>query len=250
MRVFTSIFFILFISPVFGQVVKINKVELAGEKVIVHYNLEDANPNVEYLINLYSSRDNFVNPLSKVSGDVGQEVKPGINKKIIWDLYSEFGPYKGRLSLEIKGRVHVPFVKLNFDAGKNYKKGKSYNITWRTGNPGGRVSIDLMEGNRRVAGDPNVPNNGSHSIFIPADVKPGKEFRLRFTDSANADEVVYTPNFKISSKLPLPVKILGGLVVLGGAAAAATMLGGEGGNNGGGTSTDTDLPMPPLPPGG
>jgi hypothetical protein len=48
---------ILLLSAVcaFAQKVTVKRVELAGEKIIVHYDLEDSNPNNEYQILLYSS---------------------------------------------------------------------------------------------------------------------------------------------------------------------------------------------------
>src|SRR5258708_14843728 len=105
-----------------AQTVSIKKIELAGEKVLVFYDLEDNNPNNQYLLNLYSSKDNFATPLSKVKGDVGSEVKAGMNKKIEWTLRQEFGGFKGKISLEIRGKVFVPFAKLNFDTKNAYKR--------------------------------------------------------------------------------------------------------------------------------
>src|SRR6186713_2737539 len=89
-----------------AQTVTIKKVELNGEKVIVYYDLEDSNPNNEYLMSLYSSKDNFATALTKVSGDVGMEVKPGIGKRMEWNIMQEYGGYKGKLALEVKGKVY------------------------------------------------------------------------------------------------------------------------------------------------
>lgn len=81
MRPFLLALAICAAPALYAQTVAIKKVELAGEQVIVHYELEDSNPNNEYQINLYSSKDNYFAPLTKVSGDVGSEVKPGATKK-------------------------------------------------------------------------------------------------------------------------------------------------------------------------
>ena len=45
---------ILMSSGVFAQTVVVKKVELAGDIIIVHYELDDGNPNNEYQLNLYS----------------------------------------------------------------------------------------------------------------------------------------------------------------------------------------------------
>ena len=151
----------------FAQSVVIKKVELAGENIIVHYELDDSNPNNEYLINLYSSKDNYSAPLNKVSGDVGMEVKPGVNKKITWKIRDEYGGYKGKIALEIRGKVYVPFAKLqDFDTKKSYKKGTTVNLKWKAAAPN-PINIELYKGGERVAGDMNIPNNGSHALFIP-----------------------------------------------------------------------------------
>ena len=230
-----------------AQKVTINKVDLQGEQIIVYYDLEDANTNHEYLLSLYSSNDNYSNPLKNVTGDVGGEVKPGANKKIIWNIRQEYGGYKGRIALEIRGRVYTPFVKLeNFSVSKAYKRGKTYNIGWKAGstNP---IHIELYKGSLRLDGAMNHPNNGIYTLNIPAKSKPGNDYRLKISDSRNNDEVIYTPYFKVAPKVPTAAKILGGLVIVGGGIAAAGLAGG--GSDDGGTTGGT-IPDPPLPPDG
>lgn len=219
MRPFLLALAICAAPALFAQTVAIKKVELAGEQVIVHYELEDSNPNNEYQINLYSSKDNYFAPLTKVSGDVGSEVKPGATKKIIWMIRQEYGGYKGKIALEIRGRVYVPFVKLqNFDAKKGFKKGKTYNLTWKPGNSN-PINIELYKGGERVSGEINQPNNGAHALFIPKHAVKGSDYRLKFTDTRNTEEVIYTDSFKVGPKVPVwmvavPVAVVGGVVYL------------------------------------
>jgi hypothetical protein len=240
-------------STVIAQTVVIKKVELAGEQVIVHYDLEDSNPNNEYLINLYTSKDNYFAALTKVTGDVGAEVKPGTDKKISWKIRDEYGPYKGKLALEIRGKVYVPFVKLqNFDAKKGYKKGVTYQLNWKPGasNP---INIELFHGGERVAGDMNLSNNGSHSLFIPKHASNAKDYRIKFTDTKNPDEVIYTDYFKVTPKIPMIVKIGAGVAV---AAVLVVVLtqkkspSEDPGNNNNNTGTDIELPSIPSGGGG
>src|SRR5690349_21166356 len=107
-----------------AQTVTIKRVELVMDKVVVTYDLEDSNPNNEYLLNLYTSKDNFATALKNVSGDIGAEVKPGAGKRVEWAIMEEYGNYKGKLALEVRGRVFVPVARLqNFDAKKSYKRG-------------------------------------------------------------------------------------------------------------------------------
>jgi len=227
-----------------AQTIAIKKVELAGEKIVVHYDLEDGNPNNEYKLDLYASADNYATPLAKVKGDVGLEVKPGIDRRIEWSIRDEFGPYKGKLALEIRGKVYIPFVKIqNFDTEKSYKRGNSYNIAWKPGSTNS-INIDLYKGGERVGGESNLQNNGSHTFYIPTHAKKGSDYRLKITDTKNSEDVLYTSEFKVKPKVPLLVKVLPVLAV-GGVVAA---LGGGGGGSGG-DPTDQILPLPEFPKG-
>lgn len=225
MRLYGTFVFLLFSISSFSQVVTVQKVELAGDKVIVHYDLEDNNPNNEYQLNLFASRDNFSTPLTKVTGDVGPEVKPGTGRRMEWDIVQEYGNYKGLLSLEIRGKVYLPFVKLQgFDTKKGYKRGKSYNINWKSGaaNP---VNIELYKGGERIGGDVNHPNNGNYTLFIPKTASKGSNYRLKISDARNTDDVIYSGFFKVVPKVPLLLKAAP-VVVAGG--VAALMAGGGG----------------------
>jgi hypothetical protein len=199
----------------YAQKVAVKKVELAGEKIIVHYDLEDNNPNNDFQISLYSSQNNFSTALTHVKGDVGSDVKAGANKKIEWSIREELGPYKGKLSLEIRGKVFTPFVKLqNFDVSKKYKRGKSYPLSWKA-NTSTPIHIELFKGSQRVTGDLNHPNNGAYSLTIPSNSKPGKDYRLKFTDSRGSDEIIYSSYFSVTPKVPMLLKIAPVLVVGG-----------------------------------
>ena len=232
-------------SGLTAQNVSIKKVELAGDKVIVYFDLDDSNSSNEYLLNLYGSKDNFAAPLTKVKGDVGTEVKPGLGKKVEWGILEEYGAYKGRISLELRGKVFVAFVKLkNFDSDKSYKRGKQYDIFWK---PGGNnpVNVELFKGKERIQGEMNHANNGDYVLNIPSNAKTGKDYRIKFSDSKNNDEVIYTPFFKVIPKIPTALKAVGALVLIGGGVAAAGGKSSSAGGGGGGGGTP--IPDPTLP---
>jgi hypothetical protein len=241
---------ILLLSLVsYAQKIAVKKVQLAGEKIIVHYDLEDSNPNNDYQIFLYSSQNSFSTALTHVKGDVGNEVKAGSDKKIEWSVKEELGPYKGKISLEVRGKVYTPLVKLQgFDLSKKYKRGKTYPITWKstTGNP---IHVELFKGSQRVTGELNHPNNGSYSLTMPSSLKPGKDYRIKFTDSRNGDETLYSGYFQVTPKVPLLLKVAP-IVVIGGVAAAVLSGGGGGGGEnppGGGGNTPGEIELPTFP---
>ncbi|NJN41030.1 MAG: hypothetical protein HC811_01040 [Flammeovirgaceae bacterium] len=226
--------FILIVVTAVGQKVFITKVELAGEKIIVHYNLEDSNPGSEYLLSLYTSRDNFAAPVVKVTGDVGSGIKPGSNKKIEWSIIQDYGAYKGKIALEIRGRIFIPFAKFsNTSFSESYKRGKSYTIHW---NPGANdpINIELYKGESRVSGEVNKPNTGSYVFQVPSKTKPGKDYRLKFTSTRNSDEVLYSSVFAVKPKTSMVIKVVP--IVVAGVVAYLLI-----------PKPDEDIDDPPLP---
>lgn len=228
-----------------AQSVKIKRIELANNKVIVTYDLDDSNPNNEYQLNLYSSKDNFTVPMTKVKGDIGNEIKSGNNKKVEWNIREEFGDYEGDLALEIRGRVFVAFAKLqDFNDQKSYKRGKTYTLNWKPGNTN-PIHIELFKGSERLIGELNHPNNGSYLLTMPPHAKRGDDYRLRLTDSKRPGEFIYSDFFILKPRVPFIIKALGGAAILGGIVFLTT----QGGENPAGTiDKDETQPKPPALP--
>jgi hypothetical protein len=212
----SSVLFLCFATQYLqAQNLEIVRIDLTSEKVVVTYDLDDANPNNNYKVSLYSSKDNFSAPLIKVSGDIGEDVKPGENKKIEWSVGLELGKYTGEISVEVRAGVFIPFLRLtSFDTEKKYKRGKTYPLLWTSGNMGGQIDIDLYEGQNRVESDRGIPNTGKYEFSIPGSVKPGK-YTLRFTNVRSRDEFITTPVFTVVPRLSTGIKV-GGLVLFGG----------------------------------
>src|SRR5947207_13095258 len=88
-----AIFFFIALTSLhlFGQEISIKQIELEGGHVFIYYSLVDSTPERSYIVNLFTSKDNFGHPLQKVTGDIGIEIHPGINKKIIWNANEKLG---------------------------------------------------------------------------------------------------------------------------------------------------------------
>jgi hypothetical protein len=236
-----TVLFLLCVYATHGQKIAVKKIEMAGDKIIVHYDLDDGNPNNEYQISLYSSRNSFNAPLAKVSGDVGADVKIGLDKKITWSIREEIGAYKGKLSLEVRGKVYVPIARLNNISTKSkFKRGKSHTITWKAGNSNA-IHIELLKGGQRVAGELNQPNSGTFSLFVPQHAAVGKDYTLRITDSRNAENVVTSQPFLVTRKVPMLLKVVP-VLALGAAVAVLGSGGGGGDDDGGGSPDEIELP--------
>lgn len=247
MRSSLVVVFLLFSWAASAQKASIKKVELAGEKIIVHYDLEDSNPANEYQISLYASQSNFTTALTKVRGDVGNEVKPGSDKKIEWSIIEELGPFKGKLSLEIRGRMFVPVAKItSISEGDKFKRGKTHSVTWKPGssNP---VNIELLKNGSTVSSLLNQPNTGTHSLNISAQAAIGKDYTLRITDTKDPENAVTSHAFAVTRKVPLLVKVVPVVAVAGVVAMLAGSGGSGGGDTGGGTTLDGEIEVPVFP---
>lgn len=239
MRTQFLIFFIFLTRLVSAQDVTIQSIELTAEQVVLHYDLIDTTKNRTYTIFLYSSKDNYLAPLGKVSGDVGIEVKPGMNKRIAWSAREELGTsFVGDVDLEIRGRVYIPFIRFDsFDQVKVRKRGVPFLVKWAGGTRQNILNFELMRGEKLVYTFPNVPNAFEYKLTIPKNTKPGNGYSLRVSDTRNKDQVVTTSTFTIKSRIPLlvkavPILALGGLVYV-----IATK-----------PSGSSDKPDPPPPP--
>lgn len=208
-----------------AQSVDIDFIEVVGRNIVVHYNLDDgANSVRQFMVQLYTSQDNFTTPLTRVTGDFGPEVTSGFDKRIVWDITKELGSFKGDLSFQLRGRVYVPFVKIQeIETGRIFKHGKNYPLNWTSGNLSGQVNIELFnEAGERIWGENNVANVGKFDWFIPGSVRKGKNYKLKFTNVRDRNDVVYSAPFIIKPKIPFLVKAAGVLVIAGGVGYLAT----------------------------
>jgi hypothetical protein len=207
----TIAFFLLYGYSVSAQEFVLTKIELAGDAIILHYSLTDTIKSRTYSISVYSSKDNFLSPLQKISGDAGLEVKPGQNLKIIWSAKEELGAaFRGEIELEVRGRIYIPFVKFDgFQAEQVIRRGKPKTMTWSGGTRQNILNFSIYNRDDQfVDVIPNVANSGSYEMIIPMSVKPGKGYYFLVSDSKNKDQVMKTPPFEVRRKVPLGLKAI------------------------------------------
>jgi len=202
-----------------AQEFNMKRFELAGDQLLLYYDLLDTAKNRSYTVHVYSSRDNYLNPLQKLSGDVGLEVKPGMNKKITWNAKEELGAeFEGNVAIEVRGKLYIPFVRMSgFDDTQVRKRGVPFMMTWSGGTRQNVLNFDLYKGAEKVWTQAGVGNTGKYEMTIPKNVKPGEGYRFKISDSKNRDDVVYTGDFAIKRKVPLLLKMIPVVAVAGGA---------------------------------
>jgi hypothetical protein len=193
-----------------GQSIELKFVEIKQNKVVVHFDILDSLEARFYSIRAYSSADGFLNPLEKISGDVGLEVRPGKNKTITWAASEELNTtFKDKISLEIRGRIFIPFINTeSINQYKIFKRKREYELTWKGGSPQNVLNFDLYKGDKKITSFANLSNVGHHTFVFPGHAKPGKDYRFKISDAKNKEEVVFTNQFTIKRKVPLLLKVV------------------------------------------
>lgn len=186
----------------------IKSIEIKANRFVIYYSLQDSIPGNSYTIRAFSSADGFITPLQKTVGDVGLDIKPGANKRVEWPFQEELpASFEGKLAIELRARIFTPFIKTeSINQYKLFKRARNYNLTWSGGSSHNVLTFDLYRGDRKVFSFPNIGNSGHHTFNFPSHLRPANNYRFRISDSKNADEVVYTTEFKIKRRVPLILK--------------------------------------------
>jgi len=241
-----------------------------GDIVNITYNLISLNQNHLFEIRIYGSHNNYTFPLSLVSGEVGNDIKPGQNKSIVWRAADELGTYRGDIIFQIRGSVtgevvvepppqveatpvetelaeeSIPDLIINNPrSGSAFKIGKSMPLQWQGGKRDENIKIELFKSNMMLRNVGTSSNNGSFNWTVPRDIK-GSDFKIKLFNINTPESAVFSGDFKIKGKTALIIKLLP--LFAAGGAAAFFLLGGDGGE--GPPDASLALPAPPdVPPG-
>ena len=216
--------------------------EINGEDITIIYDLVAARSGQVFAISIYSSHNDYSDPLSEVSGDVGDDITTGNNKVIVWQARKELGPYRGTLTFEIRAKViYNPISIISPEAGETFKGGKSLEIRWDGGTATDQVTVQLLKGNQVYSEiTANSTNDGMENWPVPAKIEKNSTFKVRIS-STNPHASPVESGFFTLKKKGSPVVPLVLLGLAGG--GAAFFLGGDS------TPTDDSLPEAPGPPG-
>jgi len=226
---------LLHTSSAFSQSIKNVTATRAEDKVVVTYDIVDAKPNQKFELYLFASHNNFSQPLTKVSGDIGKNIQPGVQKKIEWDVNEELRYYNADITFKVIGEaMPFPIVFTSPTDDTSIRRGKNTTVTWSGGRPEHRVKLELIQEGTTVSNLGEVANSGDYSWAIPKTLDKGM-YLLRLTAGK---EIVDSAPFKIKSKTSAALKIIPAVLVVLGAAYLLQ------------SADSKSLPEPPDPDGG
>ena len=212
-------------------------------KVTVTYGISGGNEKQTYNVALYSSYDNFAQPLVSVTGDVGNNKTGGPAKSIVWDATTDLGEYKGPLTFRVVAvPLAMPYSFIQPAMASSYRRGKQAEIRWEGGLASDDITIELLKEGTVLRQLSGTKNSGAQNWAVPKDMQKGPGYSLRLKSSTG--QSITSNVFSIKSKVPLALKVAP-LLVVGG--LVAVLVGGGGGpgpepNNG------NDLPVAPSAP--
>ena len=108
-----SFLFLLFLFIVFKsssqdfQITQL-KLEFIGSQLHITYNIDNKNSKGKFNIRIEIHKQNGdpITPIS-ITGDIGDNIKSGYNKRITWDLEKDTVYLDENISVEIKGEKHI-----------------------------------------------------------------------------------------------------------------------------------------------
>ncbi|WP_020528840.1 Ser-Thr-rich GPI-anchored membrane family protein [Flexithrix dorotheae] len=131
------------------------------------------------------------------------------------------------------------------------KKGKRYPITWTKTNLEEDIDLELYKNGTREGIIGNDLSGNSYDWTIPEHIDLKATYQLKLTSKGEANKSAWSDDFKISRKIPLGLKVLGGGLVAGGIIFLITNGGDSGGDPTPGTNTGGEkLIEPTALPGG
>ena len=216
-----------------------------GAKVMISYDLVFDHPGVLFDVQVFSSHNNYVTPVSQVTGDVGEDISPGKGKNIVWDAGAELPEdFNDFVSIKVKAAaMNVPDYQFSPLPESSFKRERYITLNWSGGLVGEPVRIDLLNNGQVVQNLTRGKDGNSYYWQVPKKLKTGSGYNFQISGAYSTDRKAISQPFKVKSKIPLIVKL--SPIILGGAVAAIIATSGGGGGKDNPSEPElSELPMP------
>ena len=245
---FRSLLLVVFISTVHftnAQTVENVTSKFEGAKVMISYDLVFDHPGILFDVQVFSSHNNYVSPVTQVTGDVGEDVSPGKSKNIVWDAGAELPEdFNDFVSIKVKAAaMNVPDYQFSPLPATSFKRERYVTLNWSGGLVGEPVRIDLLNNGQVVQNLTRGKDGNSYYWQVPKKLKTGSGYSFQLSGAYSTDRKAISQPFKVKSKIPLIVKL--SPILVGGVVAA--IIATSGGGGGGDSPSEPDLNELPMP---
>jgi len=224
--------------------------ELQGEQIVISYDLKHPDQSAKLKVEIRSSHTNFREPLKDVNGEVGENISPGIGKRIFWNYKNELPVgFDQEITFKIEALlpipIPIPIPALQFlkpTAGSGFRRGKTGVVQWTGGQTSDQVRLELLKNGKRVSNLAQIPNRQTYSWQIPADLDKDSDYQLRLTAVGDPGSRITSDLFPIKNKIPLALIVVPAIVVVGVVGVLVS-----GGGDGEGPDEGEEISDPLLP---
>lgn len=227
-KIALGLYFVIYSIVIFSQNVENMQTVFQENKAVLIYDLI-GNVNDSYLVEVYSSQDNFELPITFAIGDAGSRITEGKNKKITIDLEKmkinliEDLRFKLKATLE-KSESASPSDTLpanSFVIANSYvRRGRTNELSWPSNNTSILINIEIYKNGKLLFPiASNIQNSGLYKWKTRKSLAVGKDYQLRIVQANNPLHFVKSNMFMIKPQVPTVVKVLigiGGAALIGG----------------------------------
>ncbi len=153
-----------------------------GDFVTIYYDLDSTLSGQLLHVDLFSSHDQYQQPLQYVRGDVGDHIKPGKMKKIEWGAKKELNQYRGELTFEVRARLTFSPITIVFPHHlANLQSDQIDTLVWKGGLADDSLQLNLLWENHKAVPIAVVPNTGHYEWNIPKKMRERRDYRLEIS---------------------------------------------------------------------
>ena len=195
----------LYALPVFSQQITNVRATADSATITILYDLVGTIEGQLFTVDLYSSHNEYESPLIYVSGEAGRNIKPGTDKKIVWEG-KELNNFDGQLTFDV--RAVLTFSPFLMKAAPTYKRSNAYQLEWKGGIPAEGATLELYRNKQKISSIATSENTGTYLWKVPAKTKAGGSYQLKVSSTQKPDNTVLSNTFRIRRRTPLVLKAL------------------------------------------
>jgi hypothetical protein len=214
---YLSLLLVLLVIPVRAQRITNVQAQVVGDYVSIQYDLAGEVPGQVFEVALYSSHNEFTQPLKQVRGAVGPDITPGREKNIEWGAQKELTRFTGEVTFEVRANLTFsPIAIQHPELESVFRRGHAYKLQWKGGLAGEKLRLELIRDGFPNQVIDNVANTGNYSWRVAEETPIAENYRLKITAQSNNILNTKTSDlFAIKRRIPLVAKFIPAGILVG-----------------------------------